>query len=309
MNRRKIIAIMISAAGLLAAVFASTTLWKIGGRNFKTETSRPSFILYNNLYGTPQQFMEGIYAANNRELIDDNRQIRGLIVPHHLVASEDISMGIRALVGQKVKNIILISPDHFGRCPTMLCTTLSDYETFFGHVFASPQIVAGLSASSITTNNQELFKNEHGIYAVTPFVAKYLNGVTVTPVVVSQKDRNSNKKAMLNLIGSQLKEGTVIIVSSDFSHYLNLKKANEMDEATKGVLAGGDLEKVASLNNPGQSDCPSCLWLLGSLAKERGFYHPDFLMHTNSAEILNNKEVDETTSHFTVLWRESAAAN
>jgi poly-gamma-glutamate synthesis protein (capsule biosynthesis protein) len=258
---------------------------------------------YRNTYSSPQQFMEGIYAADHRAADTGTGTIRAVIVPHHLVASEDDAVAIKALAGQTITSIILISPDHYDKCPTALCTTNGDYETFFGHTHASPAIVKDLVASALVTNAPGLFDNEHGIYAVAPFLAHYLPGISVTPLAVRIDYRRSNKEMMLKLLQAEMKEGTVFIVSSDFSHYLPYDEAEKMDALTKAVLASGDLDGMETLKDPSQSDCPACLWLLGSLAKNNNFYRPDFLMHTNSAALLKDLTVKQTTSHFAIIWR------
>jgi hypothetical protein len=94
----------------------------------------------------------------------------------------------------------------------------------------------------------------------------------------------------------------VIVVSSDFSHYLSLKKADEMDEITAEALFAADLEGIAALNNPEQSDCPVCLFAFATIAKNNDFYNPSVLSHTNSARILNEESIPETTSHFAMAW-------
>ena len=49
---------------------------------------------YANTYDSPQQFMEGIYAAD-RDIDPPNEfRIRALVVPHHLTATAAIAAGI-----------------------------------------------------------------------------------------------------------------------------------------------------------------------------------------------------------------------
>jgi len=300
MKHKIIILIAIAAAVIAAAAFVP----RHGSRLKRAAAIDIPVAHYNNTYLSPQQFMEGIYAADHRAAGKGAGTVSAVILPHHLVASEDDAFAIRALVGQKISNIILIAPDHYNKCPTPLCTANGDYETFFGHMRASPTVVKDLVASPLVTNAPGLFNNEHGIYAVAPFVVRYLPGVPVTPLAVAIDYWRSNKETMLKLLQAEMKEGTVIIVSSDFSHYLTYDEAEKMDALTKAVLVSGDLDAIERLKVPSQSDCPACLWLLASLAKNNNFYHPDFLMHTNSAALLNDFSVKKTTSHFAIIWRE-----
>jgi len=263
---------------------------------------------YDNPYENPQIFMEGIYAAD-KEIDPPSAAypIRAVILPHHLTATRSMAAGVRMLQNQSFKHILLLSPDHFDQCPTPLCTVNSLQETQFGKVYSDRQTVRTLSESQLTTIAPEIFKKEHGVHAVLPYIAHYFPDTPVTAVVLSQKNWKSYSGALLENIKSVLKNDTILMVSSDFSHYLSLTKSNEADERTAETLFSKNLEGVAQLKNPDQTDCAQCLWVLGSIAAERGFYNPSTVAHTNSAILLNNKSVQETTSHFAMVWYQNAA--
>lgn len=268
----------------------------------------PAVTPYPTPYDTPQTFMEGIYAADHDVTPPAAAyKIRAVIVPHHLTATKSIAAGMVMLKNQSFKKILLLSPDHFTQCPTVLCTTNSLYQTQFGDVKAVPAVVGTLMHSSLVTVKPGLFTKEHGIYAVVPYIAHYFPGVSVTPVVLSQRPWKNSSGALLEAIQSALDDDTVLMVSSDFSHYLPLAASNAADEDTAKVLFGKNLEGIASLKNPSNSDCPNCLWTLASIAAKEGFYNPSSVFHTNSAVLLNNKSIQETTSHFSMVWYQNAA--
>lgn len=258
---------------------------------------------YANTYTSPHSFEVGIYAASKIE--KEQQTIRAVIIPHHLVSSAAIATGIAALKGQSFKKMVMLSPDHFFQCEKILCTTNSMYQTFFGDVSADSLIVEKLITSPIVSDHPNLFKTEHGIFAVVPFVAKFFPGVSVTPIVLNGKNWKGHQEEIKHLIESVLDDQTILIVSSDFSHYLPLAESNEMDEQTAKILFSKDLTGISKLNNADQSDCPGCLWVLASIANDQGFYNPSVLMHTNSAIILKEEKIPETTSHFAMVWYEN----
>jgi len=278
-------------------------------RSAPPEPSQPSPVVFANPYDSPQQLMVGIYAAEKHEEPPPaERRIRALIVPHHLTATETIAAGIRMLRHQDFARVLLISPDHFDRCPTLLCTTGGTFQTVFGEVRTAPETLQALKSSPLVTDEPDLFKQEHGIYAILPYLAHERPGVPVTPLVISQTvPWKAERQALLEAVGRAVDETTLVIVSSDFSHYLPLDQAQAMDEATAEMLFAKDLDGVADLKVPAQSDCPNCLWTLASLADARGFYNPAVVMHTNSALILNDPAVKETTSHFSMAWYQNDA--
>jgi len=264
-------------------------------------------VVLTDQHDSLQPFMEGIFAADRDVDPPDGYRIRGVIVPHHLTASATIASGIRMLEHQGFKRIILLSPDHFNRCPTMLCTADAVFQTQFGDIRPATETLEILRASSLVTEEPNLFAREHGISAVAPFIAHYQPGIFVTPLVLSRRlPWRAEKDALLDLFAQATDEDTMLIVSSDFSHYLPLAAADEMDELTAEALFAKDLDGIASLQTPAQSDCPGCLWIMAALADEGGFYNPSVVMHTNSARILGDEKIAETTSHFSMVWYENA---
>jgi AmmeMemoRadiSam system protein B len=311
MKRSVVIELCAAAIVVAAAVLIAVMLRDQTQRGSTRTANVPSVLktdgpaIYDNPFDSPQTFMEGIYAADQKMIPPTDNRIRGLIVPHHLVASESIASGIRMLTHQTFKHILLLSPDHYNRCETLLCTVNGEFHTLFGDVYASTSTIETLIMSPHISTNEDLFQNEHGIYDVVPFIAHYLPNVTVTPVVLSQHlPWKSYKDELRDLFRRAVDQDTILVVSSDFSHYLPLKEAEKNDALTIKVITDKDLNGIASLINPDQSDCPGCLWNLAALAQDRGFYNPSVILHTNSVELLNNLNFPTSTSHFSMVWYE-----
>ncbi len=261
-------------------------------------------IVIPNPYPSSYEFYRGIYRADRRA-VQTGSIVRGVIVPHHLVAAESTALGIRLLQNQRIDRILLISPDHFHRCPVVACTARTLYHTAFGDVRANDAAVSTLEQSSLIADAPTLFAAEHGVHAVVPFIAQYLPSVPVTPIVLSQKiPWKDVREELLGAIDRAVDDRTAIVVSSDFSHYLPLAQANEMDDRTIAALTLNNTDGIKNLRNPQQSDCPNCLWMLTALAEKRSFAQPEELMHTNSAELLGDPSITSTTSHFVVIWRD-----
>ena len=277
--------------------------------NYQTAVTKVSseIAVYQNPYDDPQEVMQGIYLADQN--FPSTAEIgavlapRFVIVPHHLTAAETIATGIKALQGQSFKKIALLSPDHFFQCLTLLCTTRGEYQTLFGTVESSSDAVDQLLTSDLVSDAPELFKEEHGIFAVLPFIRYYLPTVEVTPLVYSETlPWKAKREEVLDLLDQVIDEQTILVVSSDFSHYLSLDQADQQDALTESVLLTSDLDGIAQLKNPDQSDCPNCLWLISALAQRRGFGQPQVLLHTNSALILKDPNAESTTSHYAIIF-------
>lgn len=302
MTRRFAIAAA-SAAVLLASAAVFLFRYPTAHDTLPTGTPRRQSIVIDFAKNSPQEYMEGIYAAGQEVVAPETARIRGVIVPHHLTATAAIASGIAMLAHQRFAKILLISPDHFRQCPTVLCTADTEFHTPLGDATADAMTLDTLRASPLVTDLPALFNHEHGISAVVPYLAQAFPGVPVTPVVMSQFEPWKNRgNDLVALVNSAATDDTIIVVSSDFSHYLPLADAEKKDELTAQAIFSADLDAIADLKNPSQSDCPNCLFVLASLAEHRGFYNPSVVRHTNSATLLGDLRAKETTSHFAMVW-------
>lgn len=270
--------------------------------------SEPSTVFVPLESGGVQTVYQGIFDA--QELSDRGKtpEIPVLIVPHHLTAAVTIAAGIDALVPQHPTSILLLSPDHFSACTTILCTGEVRYVTPLGETTPDPDVLHRLRSSSLVSEHPALFQREHGVKAVVPFLVRALPSARVTPLVVSIRPQwQSYQQDILDLVRASLKSDTVLVISSDFSHYLPLVESDTADERTAQALFARDFQGIADLHNSDQSDCPACLWVAAKIADERGAYNPSVLLHTNSARLLDDPSIVSTTSHFAIAFYRNAA--
>lgn len=285
------------------AVIGVTCLFALVGALYFLDRAHPYYVVHDTSFDGA--IVNGITSLS-REGARLEKHGRIAIVPHHLVAHTVIAEGVAriALHGQDIRRVVVISPDHFKRCPQFACTSQGRFGTFFGDLQIDSRTVKMLLRSPLFTSS-ELFHKEHGIYTIIPFVRHYLPHASVVPIVVSvDEPRDSEMRITFAEQVEALMEDqhTAILFSTDFSHYLPLSDAEMMDLDTQTALCARRLEYIRRLRNPQQSDCPMCLWLATTLAAGQGTPHPQFYAHTNSAILLNERQVPETTSHFGVVY-------
>lgn len=228
------------------------------------------------------------------------------IVPHHMVAARGIARGIEALARHEPQpsTVVLLSPDHFNACATTACTTSGTFPTPYGTIATDDVIVRMLQSSPLVTENSSLFEDEHGIRTILPFVRALLPQAEVVPLVVSveQYPNHPEQEALSALLQELLRSPTVsMVVSSDFSHYLDLAEATQKDATSVQALCEQDGDALRTLSVPDASDCPLCLWHTNELAHTQGLV-PTIVWHSNSAILLGTPDIEETTSHVVVLY-------
>jgi AmmeMemoRadiSam system protein B len=229
--------------------------------------------------------------------------VSGVIVPHHLEAAHLIAGGLRqASAGQGHDRVILLFPDHFGSLATPFGTTARAFDTVMGAVPAMPDGAATLLSAAGLVSDSCLFAYDHGLRAVLPFVAALMPGVPVLPVAVSVNSTPDNWAALADALVPLVTPGTLIVQSTDFSHYLPHHLARVHDQQVLNLLAARDMGQIARLVQPDHLDS------LGSLAvnmmvQDRVFGAAPVVVASENMQEYHLHPIAETTSyivaHFT----------
>lgn len=219
---------------------------------------------FKNPYGSSLQFTAGIHYADKDKDSSESRQIKVMIIPHHLLAVNIIASGIKLLKNQTLDNIIILSPDHFNNCDDWICGTDGIFNTAFGDVEVAAEKIAQIK-DEISVSHK-LFEKEHGINTILPFVANYLPDTKIVPLVLSQKNGwGSHKEEMINTISKILGERDVLVISSDFSHNVTKDQARKQDRQSIEVLKNLSKDRLNNIIN----DCPTCIAILSGLLDDK----------------------------------------
>ena len=141
--------------------------------------------------------------------------------------------------GRSYERIILLSPDHFRRSRLPFATTRGTFETVFGDVACDETAVGSLLAACPKVEESALFAKEHGVHAVLPFVAKFFPTAKIVPVALRIDSKREDWLALADALAPLVDSKTLIVQSTDFSHYLSLGEARRHDQQTMNTLALG----------------------------------------------------------------------
>lgn len=235
--------------------------------------------------------------------------VSGVIVPHHLEAAHLIAGGIRqASADQGHDAVILLFPDHFNILRTPFATTARAFNTIYGPVPALPGAAAvlrgpgGVLAGPDDSAADCLFNYDHGLRAVLPFVARLMHGVPVLPIAVSVNSRPEDWVELAARLAPLITPATLIVQSTDFSHYLPHHLARVHDQQVLNLLAAGDLAQISRLVQPDHLDSLGALAVHMQLQAEVFGAVPVVVANENMQEY-HPDPIAETTSyvvaHFT----------
>lgn len=245
-------------------------------------------------------FYKSLIKINNSDIVPD-KEIKGGIVPHHLLATEMISEFYAQLDNQKIETVVILGPNHkeVGDFPAL--SSAFDWDTPFGRVLADQKIINELARDNLVKINDEALDNEHSVALHTPFVKHFLPNAKIVPIIISEKmSIEDAEKLSAALAKFARKRGTIIIASVDFSHYLPEAEAKEKDKESLVAIKNFDFQKIRSFGNDNMDSPPAIIVLLSAL-QNIGATDLKKIKNLNS-EYFARSGSNETTSYFTMVF-------
>jgi AmmeMemoRadiSam system protein B len=228
-------------------------------------------------------------------------RVTGITVPHHLVAVDLIARGFRCASGGSYERIILLSPDHFRRSRLPFATTRGIFETVFGDVACDEPAIQSLLAACPKAGESGLFAKEHGVHAVLPFVARFFPQARIVPIALRIESKREDWLALVDALAPLVNSKTLVVQSTDFSHYLDLGKARRCDQQTMNALALGDPEAIAGLRQPHHLDSKAAQFVQMALQRRVHDASPVVIANRNSQAYTRFRQ-EQTTSYLVQVY-------
>jgi AmmeMemoRadiSam system protein B len=226
--------------------------------------------------------LDAIAAAQPVDL--DGAAVTGLVLPHHRVATDLIATGmVTAARGAQPERIVMLTPDHFKRSTRAFATTLRAFDTPLGRVPIDRHAAAALLAAPDVAASV-LFEREHGLGELLPYVAQLFPGVPVLAVAVRIGASRLHWDGMVERLAPWITPRTLIIQSTDFSHYLPREQAARRDQQMLNVIAAGDLQAMSRANQPAHLDSRGAQYIHMRLQARRFGAVPIVFGNSNSAD-------------------------
>ncbi|MCX5889138.1 MAG: AmmeMemoRadiSam system protein B [Deltaproteobacteria bacterium] len=228
------------------------------------------------------------------------QKISGLTVPHHLLAADLLTGAFARVQGHDYRRIVILSPDHFSRSRSPFAVTRRDFETATGRLTTDRRAVAQLLNNPLVSESS-LFSHEHGVQALLPFIAHYCPRALIVPIALRHSSQPADWEALARTLTPLLGPDTLLVQSTDFSHYLSHQEARRRDQETLRVLSGGDPREVLSLTEPDHLDSRGCQYLQLLLQRQVFGAGPTVIANRNSQEY-TTEPVARTTSYIVQLY-------
>ncbi len=131
-----------------------------------------------------------------------------------------------ATIDKTVKKVILIGPSHHKHFSGISIPDVDAYETPFGKIPLNKSDIKKLRSSKIVNAHADAHDQEHCLEVQLPFLQVLLSDFTIIPVITASK---SSPADIASLVYPLIDKKTLVVISSDFSHYLSHKEAKKTD--------------------------------------------------------------------------------
>ncbi len=258
----------------------------------------------------PAAYPGGLFAASIEAagaVPSASGRVSGLILPHHLLAADLIAKGFAHVREGGYRRIVILSPDHFSRGITSFSVPARDFLTPLGTVLLDREGAAALLRNGLVFESS-LFSHEHGVQALLPFIAHHFPGAFVLPVAIGKRSTSEEWGSLAELLAPLLDDDTLIVQSTDFSHYLDREATAEHDAESLAVIISCDPERAIPLRQPGHIDSRGALFVQMTLQRSLGV-RPSVVAHSSSFEY-NPIEAEKSggTSYFVIVYGAEASA-
>jgi len=144
----------------------------------------------------------------------------GIISPHAGIqfSGRAAACGFKTLAGKKISRVILIGPSHYTYMSGIATSGVGAYETPLGPVSVDRGISDALQKHSLFRGPRKAELPEHSLEMQLPFLQVVLGDFTLVPLVAGELSPEDYDTAAARLT-EYLDEETIVVASSDFTHY------------------------------------------------------------------------------------------
>ena len=186
---------------------------------------------------------------------------RIVIGPHagYIYSGPVAGMGY-ATIDPAIKRVIIIGPAHYVPVSGLAVPGASWFETPLGRVLVDRTAISRLLKNPIAYVGDQAHRPEHSLEVQLPFLQVRLGSFSIVPIIAQEVDPQTAADCIYPLIDAQ----TLVVASSDLSHYMSQDRARREDDRTIEAIctgqSGGDIDACG--------ECP--IRVVMALAKKMG---------------------------------------
>jgi AmmeMemoRadiSam system protein B len=196
--------------------------------------------------GGEQELREQVRTALARAVAPVGLRPKALIVPHagYLYSAPIAASGYAALgpVAKAIDRVVLLGTCHSPGVEGLAATTAAMFRTPLGDVEVDEEAVAGTLRLPGVQVDDRAHQADHALEVQLPFLQAVLSRFRIVPFLVGR----AASRVVAGVLDSLWNgDATLIVVSSDLSHYHTHEEALRLDRATSLSIERMDSEALA----------------------------------------------------------------
>jgi AmmeMemoRadiSam system protein B len=205
----------------------------------RTKT-RPAAVAGSFYVGHPQRLRAAVADLLATAPAYSAASPKALIAPH---AGYVYSGGVAAAAFATLKGsaamtrVVLIGPAHYVAVRGIAVPTADAFETPLGRVPIDRDALSAIADLPFVVEADAAHAPEHALEVELPFLQSLLGAFALVPLLVGDADPRQVAQVLGRLWGGP---DTLIVISSDLSHYHDYDMAQRLDAATAAAIERGD---------------------------------------------------------------------
>jgi len=204
---------------ILVVIAMAATSCSTGGAQDKVREARIAGSWYPGKEQTLRQQLEEYFS--NADPKEPKGKIRAIIAPHagYVYSGQTAAYAYKPLRKGDYERVILLGVSHrLGGIPGGAITDATQWKTPLGEVVVDRQVCDELLKDKLFMSLPVNADMEHSLEIQLPFLQERLGDFKLVPIMVGDPDDDACRR-MGALLKTIIDEQTLIVVSSDFTHY------------------------------------------------------------------------------------------
>lgn len=232
-------------------------------------------------------------------------RLKALVCPHagYEFSGQMAAIVYKLLAGREVQTVVVMGPSHYALFQGACIPNADAYQTPLGLVPISVKAKELASVAPFALERQGLVQRppwwrqssrpapedgrdtpetwEHSVEVQVPFLQKVLKNFKLLPVVMGELDPAQAAKAL----GTSIDDKTIIVASSDLSHYHAYQAAKGLDNRCVKAICDLDIDTMMTQEACGKTPILTLL----HLARQKG-WKAQLLDYRNSGDVTGDKD-------------------
>lgn len=193
-----------------------------------------------------QELRTQVHHYIDRVAANDEPAPKAIIAPHagYIYSGPVAGSAYARLkkVAGRIHRVVLLGPAHRVAVRGLALPSAKSFLTPIGSVAIDQEAAETLLALPQVSVNDATHADEHSLEVQLPFLQEILGKFSLVPLVVGDATAEQVAEVLETVWGD---DDTLIVISSDLSHYLDYDTASALDRRTSDAIESLEYEKIS----------------------------------------------------------------